>query len=237
MFKAKLGKKQKGILLELLKLMAEVDGNVTHDEMEMILSIKKMYHLKNYEYVNKTKDDIRMDLSELKENDILNILTHAVLLALTDGKFTTDEQVLVRSYFDLLSIDSASKMQKFIDKFGKKEFDVRDFFLSNRTDQDVLDESLDMLNDFSTGKVNDIDETLLMKMNRGPIKKIWTQVLKLWTSVRDPKTDKALKALGIGALLYLISPIDVIPDLIPVLGLTDDVGVIAYAFSQLTKGR
>jgi len=234
MFKAKLGTEQKGILLELLKLMAETDGNVTHDEMEMILKIKKMYRIKDYKYVNMTKDDIRLHLTEMKESDVLNILTHAVLLALADGKITTNEQVLIRSYFDLLSLDSASSMQKLIDKHGESDFDVRDFFLSNRTEQDILDESLDMLHDFSEGSIEDIDESLLMKMKRGPINKIWYQVMNLWDTVRDPKTEKKIKAICIGALIYLISPIDAIPDVIPFLGLTDDAGIIAFAISQLS---
>jgi uncharacterized membrane protein YkvA (DUF1232 family)/tellurite resistance protein len=237
MFKGKIKKQHRELLLELLKLMAEMDGKVSTEEMEMILKIKKVYGLKNYTYKNLTKDDIRQELSELEEETVLNILTHAVLLALVDKEFSLSEQVLIRSYFDLLSLDSASKMQGFIDKYGKEEFDVRDFFISNRTDQDILDESIDMLNDFSNGNIDDIDESLLMKMKRGPIKKIWDQVIKLWDIVRDPKTDKAIKALGIGALLYLISPLDVIPDAIPILGLTDDVGVITYVLTQLSKQR
>lgn len=235
MFKAKLKKSQREILLELLKLMSEIDGNVTHDEMDMIYKIKKVYRMKNFQYLNLTKDDIRIGLSEMEEKDVMNILTHAVLLALADGKMSVKEQVLIRSYFDLISLDSASKMQKLIDRYGAEDFDVRDFFLSNRTDQDVLDDSLEMLNEFSKGNVADIDEGLLMKMRRGPIKKIWNQVIALWDKVRDPKTDKGLKALAVGALIYLISPLDVIPDVIPVLGLTDDVGILAYAFSMLSK--
>lgn len=236
MFKARIGKQQTGILLELLKLMAGIDGNVTHDEMEMIIRVEKMYRLNGYEYKNLTKDDIRFDLSKMNENDVLNILTHAVLLALVDGEFSTNEQILVRSYFDLMSLESASKMQKLIDKFGKQEFDVRDFFLSNRTDQDVLDESLEMLNDFSNCTTDDIDETLLMKMKRGPIKKIWNQVLILWDTVENQKTDKSMKVLAIGALIYLISPIDAMPDMIPILGLADDASIIAYVISQVNKG-
>lgn len=235
MFKAKISKKHKGILFELMKLMAETDGNVSHEEMEMIYNVKKIYRMKNYEHRNLDKDEIRLELSEMNENDVLNILTHAVLLAMIDGDFSTNEQVLIRSYFDLLSIDSASKMQSIIDQHGKDSFDVRDFFISNRTDQDVLDESIEMLNEFSKGNVNDIDENLLMKMKRGPVKKIWDQVLNLWDKVRDPKTDKKLKAIAIGALLYLISPIDAIPDVLPVLGLTDDVGVLAYVYTQLNN--
>ena len=39
MYKAKLGKHEKEILFELLKLMSEIDGNVTHDEMDMIYQL------------------------------------------------------------------------------------------------------------------------------------------------------------------------------------------------------
>ena len=47
--------------------------------------------------------------------------------------------------------------------------------------------------------------------------------------------DKKVKAIAIGALLYLIFPLDAIPDIIPALGLTDDVAVITVAISNLTK--
>ncbi|AKB75102.1 DUF1232 domain-containing protein [Methanosarcina lacustris Z-7289] len=35
------------------------------------------------------------------------------------------------------------------------------------------------------------------------------------------------------ALLYLISPVDIIPDIIPLLGFADDVAVLAFAFSLI----
>ena len=78
-------------------------------------------------------------------------------------------------------------------------------------------------------------------MNRGRIRKIWAEVQLLWTMVKDPQAAWSSKAIAIGALLYLVSPIDVIPDVVPVLGLTDDVGVILAAVGslsyQLTKYR
>jgi uncharacterized membrane protein YkvA (DUF1232 family) len=47
--------------------------------------------------------------------------------------------------------------------------------------------------------------------------------------VKDPTAVCPQKALAIGALIHLISPIDTILDIIPVVGLLDDAGVIAAA--------
>jgi len=234
MYKVSMGKTEKEILLELLKLMSQADGNVTHDEMEMIYQLKVVYKIKDYKYRNYTKDDIRRHLEEMEEKDVCNLLTHAILLALEDGTFSPSEQNLVRSFFDLVSLENAGKMQKLINEFAKSKFDIKEL-LTNPSDKEIYTESIGMLNDFSTKNAEDIDERLLMKMQKGPIKKVWSQVMKLWIIVNDPKNNKASKAIAIGALLYLIFPMDAIPDIVPMLGLTDDVAMVTLALSKLTK--
>ncbi len=62
---------------------------------------------------------------------------------------------------------------------------------------------------------------------RGPIREIWSKVKALYQLIKDPNTAWKSKALAIGSLVYLISPLDAIPDVIPLAGLTDDVGIIA----------
>lgn len=39
----------------------------------------------------------------------------------------------------------------------------------------------------------------------------------------------------VAALIYFVSPIDLIPDFIPVTGLTDDVGVLLWVYNSLSK--
>ncbi len=41
--------------------------------------------------------------------------------------------------------------------------------------------------------------------------------------------------IGVGVLLYLVSPIDVIPDFIPLLGLMDDISLIAWFIDAFQK--
>ena len=56
-------------------------------------------------------------------------------------------------------------------------------------------------------------------------------VLILWYAF--PEASPADKAIIMGAIGYFISPLDVIPDLVPGLGYTDDVGVVAWAIARI----
>lgn len=75
----------------------------------------------------------------------------------------------------------------------------------------------------------------LSGMNRGKIAKIWDQVMALWKFIQDPEAPWGGKAIAIGALVYLISPIDAVPDLIPGFGLLDDASIIALAVGTLAN--
>jgi uncharacterized membrane protein YkvA (DUF1232 family) len=48
----------------------------------------------------------------------------------------------------------------------------------------------------------------------------------IWGLVRDPRTPLPLKALLGAALAYLVMPLDLIPDAIPILGQADDLTVL-----------
>ncbi|ADU91601.1 YkvA family protein [Taylorella equigenitalis] len=53
--------------------------------------------------------------------------------------------------------------------------------------------------------------------------------LTLYYALRSPKTPKWAKRVIYGALAYLFLPIDAIPDLLPGVGFTDDLSVVAGA--------
>ncbi len=66
---------------------------------------------------------------------------------------------------------------------------------------------------------------------------LWTLVrgdlIKLWWALRDPRAPGWLKAATAGLVLYLLSPIDLLPDAIPFLGVLDDVVLLPLAIRWL----
>ena len=51
----------------------------------------------------------------------------------------------------------------------------------------------------------------------------------LWFALRHPEAPLWLKLGSAGLVIYLISPIDLVPDVVPVLGLVDDLVLIPLA--------
>jgi len=53
------------------------------------------------------------------------------------------------------------------------------------------------------------------------------------TSSHSDKVSATNKAMIIGALGYMISPLDVIPDAIPIAGLSDDLAVLLFVLKKV----
>lgn len=70
-------------------------------------------------------------------------------------------------------------------------------------------------------------------MKKGPLKKVWNKVTDIWDLYKSSDTPKWAKVSCIGGLIYMVSPVDIIPDLLFPLGLVDDVFVIGLVFSQV----
>lgn len=60
------------------------------------------------------------------------------------------------------------------------------------------------------------------------IQLLYSSLLMIF-AYKSPNTPKWAKRIILGAFAYLISPIDTIPDLTPVLGFTDDLSVITFS--------
>ena len=67
---------------------------------------------------------------------------------------------------------------------------------------------------------------------RAGAKLVYAALILFYTLQRDKVSTKN-KALIIGALGYMISPLDVVPDAIPIVGLSDDLAVLLYVLKTV----
>lgn len=61
-----------------------------------------------------------------------------------------------------------------------------------------------------------------------------TEVVAMYFCLLDAKTPIWVKGTIAAALAYFILPVDAIPDILPVVGMSDDAGVLTAAFSAVS---
>ena len=55
---------------------------------------------------------------------------------------------------------------------------------------------------------------------------VFAELRLAWRLLREPRVPVLAKALPALAVLYVLSPLDFIPDVLPVLGQLDDIGIL-----------
>ncbi|MGJ8528868.1 YkvA family protein [Maritalea sp.] len=61
------------------------------------------------------------------------------------------------------------------------------------------------------------------------------EIVTLWHAFWNPLTPTYLKVLTVLTVLYVVSPLDLITDLIPVIGWVDDVIIVSFAVSWIVS--
>jgi uncharacterized membrane protein YkvA (DUF1232 family) len=72
----------------------------------------------------------------------------------------------------------------------------------------------------------------LSRSQRGVVALI-TSPRRLWRFLRDPNAPKLPKAMALLAVLYVVLPTDLVPDIIPIVGWLDDLGLTGVALGYL----
>jgi uncharacterized membrane protein YkvA (DUF1232 family) len=70
---------------------------------------------------------------------------------------------------------------------------------------------------------------------KSPGKNLKTRLCALYLAYRDPRVPWVAKAFGALVLAYAFSPIDLIPDFIPILGYLDDIVLIPLGIALAIK--
>ena len=90
----------------------------------------------------------------------------------------------------------------------------------------------DFMNYGSKFSQTDFVERIARIAKRAGAKLIYAALI-LYYTLQSDKVTAANKAMIIGALGYMISPLDVIPDAIPIAGLTDDLAVLLFVLKKV----
>src|SRR5947208_11591420 len=74
-----------------------------------------------------------------------------------------------------------------------------------------------------------------MRQLRDWARTIRRDVVAVWIAARDPRVPWYAKALALAVAAYALSPIDLIPDFIPVLGYLDDLIIVPLGILLVIK--
>jgi len=118
-----------------------------------------------------------------------------------------DDDILFEDFGELNELDFGSKKE--IAKVNVNEEEVRE-------------------------KIEFVDDNLWGKLEKsGKRISFAKDVLALYRYMKDPFVKWYRKAIVVAALIYFIVPIDTIPDIIPLFGYLDDLGVITALLKYL----
>ena len=82
--------------------------------------------------------------------------------------------------------------------------------------------------------INYVEENLWTKLEKvGKKISFAKDILALFRYIKDPLVSWYRKAIVVAGLIYFISPIDAIPDITPLIGYLDDLGVITALLKYL----
>ena len=72
-------------------------------------------------------------------------------------------------------------------------------------------------------------------LSAGNAARLGTYLLALWKLFQHPQTPRAVRWVAVAVLAYALSPIDLIPDFIPVLGMLDDLVLVPLGIALVVR--
>ncbi|HVL77361.1 MAG TPA: DUF1232 domain-containing protein, partial [Noviherbaspirillum sp.] len=76
------------------------------------------------------------------------------------------------------------------------------------------------------------EQAMLLRLGR-LLRMTGRDIVVLWYACRSPAAPRTLKLAAVLIALYVLSPIDLVPDWLPLLGWADDVTLLALALPAL----
>lgn len=121
--------------------------------------------------------------------------------------------------------------------------------MSTKLDEDKIKAQFEKMKHKAEQVIDDPDQVKSIaekawekaKELKGPMGQVWEQfktmiqLVRAWFAGEYKEVPTTSLIAMVAGLMYLLSPIDLIPDFIPVIGYLDDIFVLGVVFTQVAK--
>lgn len=241
----------------VLFAVAAADGEIGEDELSMILSSPEVERLsaegkkklQSYSCDPPALEESIAKLSQAHPELKFGLIFYILNLIWIDGVMTTGETEAIKIAQKELEINDVQVqvIKDFIDIVAKAQKD------SNQEIREEIKDAIERMKkvgipiaslahsqheisdlEYSPENLEYSDEKFLQKIQDFGLqagKQLVEKSFILWYVFQDPNIPTQHKLIIGSALAYLIFPIDMIPDILPVVGFSDDLPVIAAALT------
>lgn len=240
--------------------VAAADGSIDADELNLILSSPDLANLsssakqqiQNYSVSPPSLEESLKKLSKADEKLRFGLMFYILNIVWVDKVLNPGEEQAIQLAQKELGI--ANAQVKSIDAFVQKMGEIRERGLNDEYATTTLKEATANLKkvgvpiesfapseaggEFSTFSIPYSDDLFWEKLRNFSLqagKTVVEEALVLFYAAEHPNTPKAHKMLIYGALAYLILPADAIPDILPAVGFSDDLGALAVAAASVVS--
>lgn len=237
----------------VLFAVAGVDGKIDEDELSIILSSPEVDKLSDegkkklqaYSCSPPSLEESIKKLSKASQELKFGLIFYILNLVWIDGAMTPEEEQAIKIAQQELQINNVQvkAIEEFINVLaktrneqGQKAVDDVKAATERMKKVGIPIQALAHSQNVAEEKMEYSDEKFLEKMKAFGVqtgKGLAEQVFIMWYTLHDPNTPAPAKLVIAGALAYWIFPVDMIPDVLPAVGFTDDFSTIATAIATI----
>lgn len=224
------------IIVELLNYLEDSNYHFFKKTPPLIKDYILKSNMKKYKIQNLDVEILQEILISLDNQVVENIFLQCYLLTLKWNKQSSSSDRKINKAFSSLGEFRIETLIDLAQEYNNGKITKEQLFHQN--DSKILKTSVKLrairlFEMYKSTSFEKIDNIKLNKLNKGALKKVWDKVIKNLEIINNPTTPKHIKAIAIGAIIYVIAPIDAIPDIIPIGGLVDDAAIVLMALEQI----